>query len=496
MMGIGYADIFRLVLPETIVVIAAFVVLAVDRIFLQHASLRLRFNAGALFSVLGCAGAIARVLMVPQHAYVLDGMLTVNALSQLVQVALLILTVLTVLLSVTSDFTEHVGEFLLLVLLATASMMFLVSSENVLVLFLSLELLSLSLYILAAFNKSNIQSAEAGLKYFLFGGMSAAFMLFGLSLLYGLSNSTSLSGIASALQGHTLDPLLMVALVMTVIGFGFKIAAVPFHLWAPDAYQGAPAPSAALIASGSKVASFVVFAKVLMIGFAGAEGGGGWHAYAPGWVPVVVLVAAASMVLGNVAAIAQSSLRRLLAYSAMAHAGYMLLGILAHTQQSVAALLYYVFTYALTTIGAFGVVAVVEADAGSDKISVFNGLSRRAPALSLCMLVFLLSLAGIPPLAGFFGKFYLFAAALNNHGMGLLWLVILAIAMSAVSLYYYLRVLKGIYVADPPVSAGPLRVPLLSQIVLCLIALAVLLLGCLPTWLLSHIQDAISASVR
>jgi NADH-quinone oxidoreductase subunit N len=285
--------------------------------------------------------------------------------------------------------------------------------------------------------------------------------------------------------------MLMVALVMTVIGFGFKVAAVPFHLWAPDAYQGAPAPSASLIAAGSKVASFFVFAKVLMIGFAGAEGNAAWHGYAAGYVPVVAVVAAASMVLGNVAAIAQSSLRRLLAYSAMAHAGYMLLGISAHTPQSVAALLYYVFTYGLTTVGAFGVIAAVEAETGSDKLSAFDGLSRRAPLLSMCMLVFLLSLAGIPPLAGFFGKFYLFVAALNSGGMALLWLVVLAIAMSAVSLYYYLRVLKGIYVADPP--ASPLRVPLLNQSILCLIAVGVVLLVAVPGWLLHIIESTISA---
>jgi len=492
MTGTGYAEILRLVMPETIVVIAAFLVLAVDRFFLTQAGTRVRFTVAAAIAVVGCGGSLARLWMAPQHAFLTEGMLVVDPLSNLVQAALLILTILAVLLAVESRFTEHVGEYVLLMLMATAAMMFLVSSENVLVIFLSLELLSLSLYVLTAFSKSSIQSAEAGVKYFLFGGMSAAFMLFGLSLLYGLSGSISLSGIASAIGPHGLDPMLMVALVMTVIGFGFKVAAVPFHLWAPDAYQGAPAPSASLIAAGSKVASFVIFAKVLMIGFAGAEGSAAWWAYAAGYVPVVAVVAAASMVLGNLAAIAQSSLRRLLAYSAMAHAGYMLLALAAHTSESVASLIYYVFTYGLTTVGAFGVVAAVETETGSDKLSDFNGLSRRAPLLSLCTLVFLLSLAGIPPLAGFFGKFFLFAAALQS-GMGLLWLVILAIAMSAVSLYYYLRVLKGIYVADPPASAGPLRVPPLNLTVLCLIALAVVVLGAAPGWLLRLIESAVSA---
>src|SRR6185503_14754583 len=283
-----------------------------------------------------------------------------DPLTGFVKIALLALTIFTVLLSIESNFTTHVGEYLALILFAAVGMMFLVSAEDILMIFISLELTSLSLYILTAFNKRNIKSAEAALKYFLFGGMAAAFTLFGLSLLYGLSGATNLGQIAAALNGKGLDPLLVVAIVMTVIGFGFKVAAVPFHLWAPDAYEGAPTPSAALIASGSKVASFFIFAKVVMVGFAGAEGSGAWRDYIPGWVPVIALVAAASMLLGNLAAIAQTSVKRLLAYSAIAHAGYMLLGVLAHDQQGVASLIYYAATYGLTTIGAFAVVSAVE----------------------------------------------------------------------------------------------------------------------------------------
>src|SRR6185369_1581205 len=197
-------------------------------------------------------------------------------------------------------------EYFALILLATVGMMFLVSSTDVLMIFVSLELTSLALYILAAFNKRDIQSAEAALKYFLFGGMSAAFTLFGLSLLYGLSGSTSLNIIAASLRGPALDPLLVLALVMTVIGFGFKVAAAPFHFWAPDVYQGAPAPSAAFIASGSKVAGFFVLARVTAIGFKGAEGSGAWLPSLPGWVPLLAAIAALSMVVGNFAAIVQT----------------------------------------------------------------------------------------------------------------------------------------------------------------------------------------------
>jgi NADH-quinone oxidoreductase subunit N len=277
---------------------------------------------------------------------------------------------------------------------------------------------------------------------------------------------------------------------MTVVGFGFKVAAVPFHFWAPDVYEGSPTSSAALIASSAKVAGIVVFYQVIVIGFAGEQGSSAWGTYLPGWVPVIALLAASSIVLGNLVAIMQTSVRRLLAYSAIAHVGYMLLALVSHTQQSLGALLYYAFTYALTTIGAFGVVAVVEAKNGGEKLSDFSGLSRRAPVLSFCMLIFLLSLAGIPPLAGFFGKFYLFTSTLaaEPRTSGLLWLVILAIAMSAVSLYYYLQVLKRIYIADPPTDAAPIQTPIVIQVAICLIAFSVVLLGCAPNILLEWLQ--------
>jgi len=392
-------------------------------------------------------------------------------------------------ISASGKFTEHVGEYLALVLLATIGLMFLVSSEDILMIFISLELASLSLYILTAFNKRNARSSEASLKYFLFGGMSAAFLLFGFSLLYGLSGSTHLPEIAVALKGRGLDPLLLVAIVTTVIGFGFKVAAVPFHLWAPDAYEGAPTPSAAFIASGSKVASFYILAKIMTMGFAGAEGSAVWHGYVSGWTPVIAVVTALSMVLGNLTAIVQSSVKRLLAYSAIAHAGYMLLGVLANTPSSRSVLLFYVITYALTVLGAFGVVTVVEAATGGDALANFAGLSRRAPGLSLCLLVFLLSLAGIPPLAGFIGKFFLFSAVAGTDAehLGLLWLVILAIVMSAVSFYYYLQVLKQAWVLDAAENAPDIKVPPATMLALVLLAGLVILLGCAPGLLLRNL---------
>jgi len=233
-----------------------------------------------------------------------------------------------------------------------------------------------------------------------------------------------------------------------------------------------------------------------MVGFAGAEGNGAWRALASGWVPLLAVIAVFSMLLGNLAAIAQSNVKRLLAYSAIAHGGYALLAVLTDNLQGAAALVYYVVTYALTVLGAFGVVSVVEESAGEARFSDFAGLSRRAPLLSFCMMIFMLSLAGIPPLAGFFGKFYVFTAAVNAQAknLGLLWLVVFAIAMSAVSLYYYLQVLKQIYVAESSTVSPVIKTsaPLLAGIVL--VAAGVLALGCAPNLLVGELSAAIKAA--
>jgi NADH-quinone oxidoreductase subunit N len=494
--GVNYLELLTLAMPETLIVLVALLVLAVDLLFMRDDPMENRQIITTALACFGCAGAIFFMFNSHAHGNALHGMLVVDPLTQLAKAALLVLTCFTLLISLSSRFTSHVGEFVALILFATVGMMFLVSAEDLLMIFVALELTSLSLYILTAFQKEKLGSSEAALKYFLFGGMAAAFTLFGLSLIYGLSGATNLREIAANLKGKGIDPLLLVAIVMTVIGFGFKIAAVPFHLWAPDAYQGAPTPSAAFIASGSKVASFFVLAKVMMLGFAGAEGSGVWRQFVSGWVPVLATIALFSMILGNLAAIAQSNVKRLIAYSAVAHGGYALLGVLCDTNQGLASLLYYVVTYAFTVIGALGVVSVVEARAGESNLNDFAGLSRSAPIVSICMMIFMLSLAGIPPLAGFFGKFYLFTAtAAAARDLGLLWLVIAAIAMSAVSLYYYLQVLKQIFVATPagdtPSTAAKPSLATVSA--LALLALIVLVLGCLPDLVVSPLLSAMQS---
>lgn len=499
MNAVSYSELLRLTLPEIVVAVAGLLALTLDLTLLRRSSVHRRLLVATDIVCAGCAASISLVADSARYASLPDGMFVITPLTHVVQIVLLLLAILTVLLSSSTRFTTHIGEYVALILFATVAMMFLTATQNLLLIFVALEFLSLSLYILTGFDKGSRQSAEAALKYFLFGGMSAGFLLFGMSLLYGLSGSIELPRIAAALSGPRLDPLLVIALIMVVVGFGFKVAAAPFHLWAPDAYQGAPTVSAGFIASSSKVASFFVFAQVATLALLPAAGSGAYRGYVPGWVPVLAIVAALSMVLGNLAAIAQTSVRRLLAYSAIGHAGYMLLGLIGHTPQSLSALLYYVITYALASLGAFGVLSALDHPSepvrrgprgeaeGVDQIADLAGLSRRAPGLAFCLLIFLLSLAGIPPMAGFFGKFYVFAAALRAEPhMGLLWLVLLAVAMSAVSLYYYLRVLKAVYVSDAP-EAARIQVEPLTRFALWLLAALVVLLGCAPGLLLRWI---------
>jgi NADH-quinone oxidoreductase subunit N len=482
----NYADLFRVTLPETALEIAALLVLVVDLGFLRKAALRLRVAVAALLGMAGCGAAIWALFwstgtgniwglgLANSHELLLVSTFYVGA----AQTGILLLTAVTLTLLVGSDFTRHIGEYVAVVLMAAAGGLLVAGAQDLLVIFVGLELLSLGLYILTGFAKSSGKSAEAALKYYLFGGMSAAFLLFGFSYFYGMTGSTNLVKIQEAI-----------------------VASVPFHLWAPDTYEGAPAPAAAFIASVSKVASFTLLISLSLAWLRPGEGSGAW----PQLAGILMVLAAASMIVGNLAALAQVSVRRLLAYSAIAHAGYMLLGIafihgyagqsgpsdfskaaLASTFSSANAVLYYILTYGLTTIGAFGVVDVVERATGSDKLDAFLGLHKRNPALAAVLLVLFLSLAGIPPLVGFWAKFNLFAAVLGvSAGPVPFALVALAVAFSAVSLYYYLQVLKRAYVmpAVDETSGNKIHAHPVTLAVLVLIAVAVVVLGCFPALL-------------
>ncbi len=496
MISVNYGQLVLALIPELLLVAASLAVLGADLMVLREQSKRVRFGFAAGFTGFACLAAIFWMTSSTEPATYLGGSFIVSELTQWVKTGLLLLTALTVILFVDGEFTEHVGECVALILLSTVGMMLLVSAGDLLLLFVALELTSLSLYSLVAFDKRSREGTHAALQYFLFGGMAAAFMLFGFSLLYGLTGSTLIADIGKGLADKTGDPVLLVAMVMVMAGLGFKVAAVPFHLWAPAVYKGAPGPAAALIASGSKLASFVVLARLMFAGFSGAEGDAAWRNYTVGWMPLLAGVAAFSMVLGNLAALAQSSLRRLLAFSAVAHAGYMLLGVLAVKETGLQAVVYYAFTYGLATIGAFGVAVFVERKRGGDSLSDLTGMAKQSPLLAVCLMVFVLSLAGIPPLAGFVGKFHVFysAAAVKSPGLGLLWLVALAIATSAISLYYYLQVLKQAWVVKENETAVNLKPGVTTLAVLCLLAVLTVILGCVPGLVLETLSEALKHS--
>jgi NADH-quinone oxidoreductase subunit N len=484
-----YPALFRVMLPETALEVAALIVLVVDLAFLRKAAVNVRTRIASLLGIAGCLAGLwlmegQGVTTFSASGNASTALLVTGGYAAVAQIAILILTAFTLVLLLDSRFTRHVGEYVAIVLMSATGGLIICGAQDLLVIFVGLELLSLGLYILAAFAKRSGKSAEGALKYYLFGGMSAAFLLFGFSYLYGLAGSTNLQEVFAAIvaPGVASSPLLYVALVAVAAGLGFKVAAFPFHLWAPDAYEGAPAPAAAFIASVSKVASFALLITITM------------NVQSPRWGLLLVILAAASMFAGNLAALAQVSVRRLLAYSAIAHAGYMLLALAYFSDRSRSALLYYIVTYALTTIGAFGVVGVVERATGTDRFDGFLGLNKRNPLLAAVLLVMFLSLAGIPPLVGFWAKFNLFAAVLAvGGGVVPFTLVALAVGFSAVSLYYYLQVLKRAYVMAPT-DESRIKVDPVVMLVLVLIGVAVVVLGCFPA-LLQNWMDIVSKGI-
>lgn len=490
-----YLDIARIAAPEIIVLISALLVLTIDLFVTREESPALRKGISSMFAVAGLAVAGVWMFAFPLTASVGSGMLVMNPLTGIVKASILSLAILTLIFETTrkpdTNAELHVGERTGLILLSTIGMTLLVSSRDLLMVFLCLELSTIPLYVLAAFEKHRKDSVECGLKFFLFGAVSTALTLFGFSLLYGMGGSTNLGALARTFAHSTADPLLIAAIVMFIAGIGFKVAAAPFHMWAPDVYQAAPVSSSAFIASASKIAGFFVLGVVLILGL--GTSGQGERIPGTAWLIAISVIAVLSMVLGNLAAIVQTNVRRLLAFSAVAHAGYMLLAFFSASQHSFSALVFYAVTYALSTFGAFAVVGSVPCN-GSPSISDFAGLVRHSPMISVCMLIFMLSLAGIPPMAGFMGKFLVFVT-LMEPGPEVTWrifLLMLALGTSAVSLYYYLKVLKSIFVSAGVDSAPALTLSLSAKWLLAVVAATVLALGCFPGLLLKPLSIAVA----
>ncbi len=379
-----------------------------------------------------------------------SGLVIVDSYAVFWKMLLYVVSGLTILLSMSYLKEEKIelAEYYAFVLLALTGMMVMVSGADLLTIYLGIELMSITLYIMAGFKRFEAKSIESSAKYFVLGAFSSGILLYGISLLFGVTGSTRLTEIAAVVNGQGLDdPLILVALMLIIVGFGFKVAAVPFHMWTPDVYQGAPTSVTAFMAVASKAASFAAFLRVLLEAFGGVK---------PNWNGLILAICLLTIALGNLVAIVQTNVKRMLAYSSIAHAGYALVGVVVAgwvgveadvSSRGVASLMLYLAIYSFMTIGAFAMVAILRhGGLEGDEIQDFTGLAKRHKGGAFLMLIFMVSLAGIPPTAGFIGKFYLFMAAVNS---GLAWLAIFGLIFAAISAFYYLRIVMVMYMRDP-----------------------------------------------
>jgi NADH-quinone oxidoreductase subunit N len=374
----------------------------------------------------------------------------------------------------------HRGEYYALMLFATSGMMFMASAGDLIVLYLGLELMALSIYVLAGFMRNDSRSNEAGIKYLLLGAFSSGIMLYGMSLLYGISGTTNLNGILAFLRGADLaNPVLFLAMVMLVVSFGFKVAAVPFHMWVPDVYEGAPTSVTAFMSAGPKVAGFAVLLRVFL------------HALQPLHADMSIILgglAVLTMALGNIMAIAQTNIKRMLAYSSIAHAGYALVGLAAGGPEGAASVMLYVLIYAVMNMGAFGVVIMLrKSGARGEEIADFAGLGKTNKTAAFLMLIFMFSLTGIPPMAGFMGKFYIFKSAVQA---GMIWLAVAGVLFSSISAYFYLRVIMVMWMYDPKEEFTLVQSPALA-LALAVTVTAVLVIGVYPSAVLEFARASI-----
>lgn len=394
------------------------------------------------------------------------GMLRFDLLGYIFQLVFIFGAAITALFAMDMKNVGRRGEFYLLLLAATLGMNLMASAGDLVMLYLSIETTSIPMYVLVGFMTRDDKSTESGFKYLLFGSMMSAVMLYGFSLLYGLTGTTNLAGMAEVIsKGQVAIAPLVGSMLFILFGFGFKISMVPFHFWAPDIYEGAPTPVAGFLSTASKAAGFAVLVRVLMTTFPSTM---------PYWTSLIAILSVATMTLGNSLALAQKNIKRLLAYSSIAHAGYVLIGVVAVSPLGVTSVIFYLVIYLITNLAAFGVVVAFWRVVGSDDISAYAGLSRRAPGLSLAMLVAFLSLAGMPPLGGFVGKVWVFAAAIQAN---LVWLAIIGVLNSIIGLYYYMTVLKVVYLYRSDDEDKPLPIPRPYALALTVLVLGIILIG-------------------
>jgi NADH-quinone oxidoreductase subunit N len=474
---------FLLLLPEIVLAVGGMVLLVLgslgrgisNRVAATGSLIAVAVTALLVFWVQGRA---------PVGDPILAGMFVLDAYALFWKVVLLLATALTILLSVRfMDEGEYrAGEYYSLILLATTGMLLMVSGFHLLSIWLSLELMALSSYILAGYFKNETRSNEAALKYFVLGALSSGILLYGLSLIYGGTGTLSLSDLPQGLIAATSEGNLLVGVgwILLAVGLFFKISAVPFHVWTPDVYVGAPTPVTAYLAAASKAASFAILIRIFIQGLGPVV---------VDWQVIVAAVASLSMIWGNIAALTQTNVKRMLAYSSIAHAGYILLGLLAASATGLWAAMFYALAYTFITMGAFGTVILLERrEYAGETLDDYAGLAQRAPLLASLMLIFLLALTGIPPTGGFFGKVYLFAAAVEA---GWTWVAVIGVLTSAISLYYYMGIVVQMYFKDSEETTPvPLRSPLLgATLIFC--AVATVILGIFPGFFVDFAKSSI-----
>jgi len=467
-------------LPELVMTAGSLVVLVADVLLPPSRRAAL---AWVSLAVIG-ATAVSVAGLAGVNIEVANGLIAVDRFAWFFKIVFLVAAAITVLMSTRYLAVEGAspGEYYFLILCATLGMMIMAGGIELITIFIGLETMAVAFYILTGFIKPNARSNEAAVKYFLLGAFSLGILLYGMSLMYGLSGTTGLRPMAAVFAGQERDPRLMLAVILVVAGVGFKIAAVPFHMWAPDVYEGAPTPITAFLSVGSKAASFAMLLRIFLEGL---------PSMSADWRLLFEGLAIVTMTVGNLAALTQANIKRMLAYSSIAHAGYLLIGVVAGTSRGVAAMLIYLFVYAFMQLGAFTVVVLLRRrDVVGDELKDLSGLSARHPFAAFAMLVFMLSLGGIPPTAGFMGKFWLFGAAIEA---GYVWLAVIAVLNSAISLYYYIRVVVFMYLKKDVMGSEPELNPALALALGATVA-ATLVLGIYPQ-LLFELAEASASTL-
>lgn len=465
----------RPVLPEIVMTVLALAILLADLVIKRKETI-------AFLSIVGVA--LVTYVLVGSMGTTFNGMFLADGYSMFFKLIFMLNVMLTVLISVKYIVIEKVnfGEYYALILFSTLGMMIMASAGDLIVLYLGLELMALSTYILAGFIRYDIKSNEAAMKYFLLGAFASAFLLYGTSMIYGLTGTTDLKAISAYIvaNGLSSNPVLMLSMIFFAVAFSFKIAAVPFHMWAPDAYEGAPTSITAFMSVGPKAAGFAVLGRVFLVAFGSVK---------LEWSAILVPIAILTMGVGNIVALSQTNIKRMLAYSSIAHAGYILLGIIAGTSDGMASVLNYMLIYAFMNIGAFAVVIMLRSEGfKGDNISDYEGLAKTHPLAAALMLVFMFSLTGIPPTAGFMGKFYVFMSAINA---GYTWVVIIAVMFSAISAYFYLRVVMYMYMKEPKETVQLSTSPAIG-LALAITVIAVLAIGILPSAIVNFARNAVA----